>query len=148
MQTILNLKLKTENQSKMEFGAAQMKLNEELDRMEGLKARRLDYLEKGRALQEDGPLDIPEIRFNRDAVSKMDDLIKIQAGVIEKAEKKVEKARIKLTHDMQERKMQESLRDKAFEDFVQEEKDAENKENDQRTSFTYGQRINRSREKG
>ena len=38
--------------------------------------------------------------------------------------------------------MQERLREKAFEEFLEEEKKAEFKEMDQRTSFTYGQRIN------
>lgn len=37
--------------------------------------------------------------------------------------------------------MQETLRERAYQEYLQEEKDAEFKESDQRTSFTYGQRI-------
>ena len=36
--------------------------------------------------------------------------------------------------------MQETLRDRAFSEYLEEQKQEEAKENDQRTSFTYGQR--------
>ena len=36
--------------------------------------------------------------------------------------------------------MQESLRERAFAEFIEEQKQEEAKEDDQRTSFTYGQR--------
>jgi len=36
--------------------------------------------------------------------------------------------------------MQETLRDRAYAEYLEEEKQEEAKENDQRSSFTYGQR--------
>ena len=39
-----------------------------------------------------------------------------------------------------ERKTHETLRDKAFQEFLMEEKKQESKEIDQLTSYTYGQR--------
>ena len=42
--------------------------------------------------------------------------------------------------NVQERKMQETLRDRAFSEYLEEQKQEEAKENDQRTSFTYGQK--------
>lgn len=140
MQSVLNLKIKTENQSKMEFGVAQMHLNEELDKMESLQRRLEDYLFQGEELQK-SILDVNEILFNRNAVENVKAQIEDQKLNIERAEKVVDEARIKLSKDMQERKMQETLRERAYQEYLQEEKDAEFKDSDQRTSFTYGQRI-------
>jgi flagellar FliJ protein len=70
MQSVLNLKIKTENQSKMEFGVAQMHLNEELDKMESLQRRLEDYLFQGEELQK-SILDVNEILFNRNAVENI-----------------------------------------------------------------------------
>ena len=144
MQSILNIKLKTEDQARMEFGAAKHRLDLETDRLEQLIERRRQYLEEGRDLQKDR-LKVHEIIDNRQYVKTMDELIEQQKLNIRKAEKAVEEARIKLTVVMQERKMQEKLREKAFEEFVQEQKEAEARETDQRSSFTYGQRIQNNR---
>ena len=140
MQSILNIKLKTEDQARMEFGAAKHRLDLETDRLEQLMERRRQYLEEGRDLQKDR-LKVHEIIDNRQYVKTMDELIEQQKLNIRKAEKAVEEARIKLTVVMQERK----LREKAFEEFVQEQKEAEARETDQRSSFTYGQRIQNNR---
>ncbi len=140
MQSILNIKLKTEDQAKMEFGAARHKLDLENDRLGILQGRRQQYLEEGRDLQKDR-LSVREIIDNREYVKRMDEQIQQQKQNIELAEKALEQARIKLRAVMQERKMHEKLREKAFEEFVMEEKEAESKETDQRTSYTYGQKI-------
>ena len=67
-------------------------------------------------------------------------MIKNQAMVVKKCESDLEKVRVRLTKAIQERKMQETLRDRAYAEYLEEEKQEEAKENDQRTSFTYGQR--------
>lgn len=144
MQSVLNLKIKTENQSKMEFGVAQMRLNEELDKLDSLEKRLEDYMLEGEELQK-SVLNVQEILFNRNAVENVKAQIEDQKLNVEQAEKIVDEARLKLAKDMQERKMQETLRERAYQEYLQEEKDAEFKESDQRTSFTYGQRINKSR---
>jgi flagellar FliJ protein len=144
MQSILNIKLKTEDQARMEFGAAKHRLDLENDRLEQMMEKRLGYLEEGRDLQKDR-LKVHEIIDNRQYMKTMDDLIEQQKQTIRKAEKAVDVARIRLTTVMQERKMQEKLREKAFETFVQDEKEAEARETDQRSSFTYGQRIQNNR---
>ena len=56
------------------------------------------------------------------------------------AEKKLNVAREHLTDVMKERKTHEALRDKAFEEFMQEENKAEGKAVDELTSYTYGQK--------
>ncbi|WP_026508768.1 flagellar export protein FliJ [Butyrivibrio sp. MC2013] len=149
MQSILDLKLKTESQAKAEFGAAQAQLNEEMARLEELQNRREFYMSEIVRLQT-GRLDVMEIRFNQNAVNNMDALIEAQKTVIVRAENAVDKARAKLTAEMQERKMQETLKERAFNEYLAEEKDAEYKESDQRTSFTYGRKTveNRRRTNG
>ena len=60
---------------------------------------------------------------------------------VEEAKQLLETAREKLAEVMQERKVQENLKEKAFEEFLLEEKRQESKEIDQLTSYTYGQKI-------
>ena len=74
MQSILNIKLKTEDQARMEFGAAKHRLDLETDRLEQLMERRRQYLEEGRDLQKDR-LKVHEIIDNRQYVKTMDELI-------------------------------------------------------------------------
>ncbi len=137
MQSILDLKLKTETQARNEYGIAQHALNVEQDRLEQLRAQKAGYEEEGRRLRE-GTLVLLDIQANSNSILAMDDRIARQMQVIAKAEEAVEAARMKLMVNIQERKMQESLREKAFEEFLVEEKAAEAKENDERTSYTYG----------
>ena len=141
MQTVLNVKQKTEDQVKMEFAAAQMKLNEEVDKLNELRGRKAAYIEYGVELRKK-TLDVQEIADTNYAVAQMDVLIKNQEKVVQFYRMEFEKVRARLRIAVQERKMQEKLRERAFEQFMEDEKKAEFKEMDQRTSFTYGQRIN------
>ena len=70
----------------------------------------------------------------------MEDYIERQQMNVDTAERKLEEARERLTEVRMERKTHETLRDKAFEAFLMEEKKQESKEIDQLTSYTYGQR--------
>ena len=70
----------------------------------------------------------------------MDEMIEAQRGQVALAQKTVEAARLKLQEVMQERKMHEKLKEKAFEQFMSEENAAEGKAVDELTSYTYGQR--------
>ena len=49
--------------------------------------------------------------------------------------------RERLKNVMQERKVHETLKDKAFEEFLMEEKQQEGKEIDELTSYVYGQKL-------
>ena len=71
----------------------------------------------------------------------MEDFIVSQKMRVEMAERKLEEARERLTEVMMERKTHETLKEKAFQIFLMEEKRQESKEIDQLTSYTYGQRI-------
>ena len=140
MQSILDIKLKMETQAKQEFAQAKLALDKEEETMERLKARKREYEEEARALL-NGKLDVLEIAANKEAIIRMEEYIADQYLRVEKAKQLLEAARIRLTELMQERKVHETLKEKAFEEFLMEEKQAESKEIDQLTSYTYGQKI-------
>ena len=120
MQSILDIKYQFETQAKMEVGKAQLKLNEETEKLQHLIDRKEVYLEEGRRLREE-TISVNDLRDNRNAVLVMDDLIVHQKFEVAKAEVALEKARAKLTEIMQERKMHEKLKEKALAEFLEEE---------------------------
>ncbi len=140
MQSVLNIKQQTENQTKMEFALAQNELNEQLDILDEYVKRKERYLQEAEELRNEDSLKLQDILDNQYATAQMDVMIKQQSMVVKQYEERVEKVRVKLTRNVQERKMQESLRERAFAEFLEEQKQEEAKENDQRSSFTYAQR--------
>lgn len=139
MQSILNLKYKMEEQAKMEFAAARMRLDEEEEKLSSLFGRKASYEEEGRRLREHN-LNVQDIMDNKNAILQMNDYIENQKIEVHRAEDELERKRRKLQEVIQERKVQEKLREKAFEEFIKEENSAESKEVDELTSYTYGQR--------
>jgi flagellar FliJ protein len=144
MQSVLNIKLQTENQTRMEFAVAQADYNKQLDILDEYVARKERYLQEAEELRNAPSLKLQDILDNQYATAQMDVMIRQQSKVLEQYEARLEKVRVKLTRNIQERKMQEILRDRAFAEFLEEQKQEEYKENDQRTSFTYGQKQKES----
>lgn len=140
MQSILDIKLKMETQAKQEFAQAKLILDREEEKLEALYARKREYEERAKGLL-NGKLDLQEISDNNVAILRTDEFITEQKKRVSKAEQLLEKARVKLQEVMQERKVQETLKEKAFEAFLQEEKQQESKEIDQLTSYKYGQKL-------
>lgn len=139
MQSILNIKNQMETQAKMELGQAQRRLMEEEERLGELYDRKRGYLEEGRKLRKEA-LKVQSLRDNEYALARMEEFIEDQKLNVRKAEEKVEEARAKLEEIMKERKAQEKLRERAFEQFVHELNAQESKEVDELTSYTYGQK--------
>ena len=140
MQSVLNIKQQTENQTKMEFAVAQNELNQQLDILDEYVSRKARYIEEAEELRNEASLKLQDILDNQYATAQMDAMIKQQSLIVKQYEDRVEKIRVKLTQNVQERKMQETLREKAFAEFLEEQKQEEAKENDQRSSFTYAQK--------
>ena len=140
MQSILDIKTKMEEQAKMEFAAARMRLDEEEEKQRVLEERKNAYEEKGRALLRDS-LKVLEIMENQDAMARMDEFIALQQKNVEKAQQQLEEARVSLQMAMQESKTQEKLKEKAFEEFIHEENVREAKEVDELTSYTHGRKA-------
>ena len=140
MQNILDIKLKMETQAKQEFAQAKLELDREEEKMAGLLVRKRAYEEEAVELLK-GRLNVLDIAANKEAILRMEEYIADQFLRVEKAKKQLEAVRERLTEVMQERKVHESLKEKAFQQFLMEEKQQESKEIDQLTSYTYGQRI-------
>lgn len=136
MQNILDIKLKLEAQEKTAFAVAVQKLRDEEVKLKELQDKRQDY-EKSIKEKSLGNISVMELKRLNEGVSYIKEQEKKQSGRIRLAERDVELARAKLNKVMIERKTQETLREKAFDQFVHEINEDEKKEIDQLTSFSY-----------
>lgn len=136
MQNILNIKNQLEEQAKIEFAIANRSLMEEEEKLAQLRNRKAAYEAEIKRLLDD-KLQLRKIRENEAAVEVMKELIAAQILQVRAAERKVEVARAKLQNAMQERKMHDRLKEKQFDEFVQEENAKESKEIDELTSYRY-----------
>ncbi|MGL5259257.1 MAG: flagellar export protein FliJ [Lachnospiraceae bacterium] len=139
LQNILNIKYKLEEQAKFEFSLANQKLKEEEVKLEHLVNRKIGYEEQAKEILVN-TLNIREIDENKSAILKMEECCRIQIVAIETAKKEVEQKRRQLQELMIERKAQEKLKEKAFEEFMQDEMMIQNKEIDELVSYTHGKR--------
>lgn len=139
LQSILDIKLKMETQAKQEFSAAKNALDEEEEKLEALRSRKSDYEDEARRLLT-GTLNVREIEANKEAILRMEEYIAGQIQAVRQAAARLEDARVKLTEVMKERKTHETLREKAFAEFLQEENKQESKAVDELTSYTYGRK--------
>lgn len=147
MQGILNIKEKLETRAKQDFAEANNRLAEEKEKLAELQRRKAAYMEEGVALRLEH-IDVRKIRENKMAVMKMDEYIARQIVQINQAVKAVERARIALQELVQERKTHEKLKENAFAEYVREELYQENKEIDQLTTYTHGQKLMGENEHG
>lgn len=140
MQNILNIKLKMETQARQEFASAKLALDEEEQKLAALYQRKQGYEGEAERLLKGG-LHVREIMDNKEAILRMDEYIAEQMLNVQKAQQYLERMREKLQEVIQERKTHETLREKAFEEFMKEENRRESKEIDELTSYTYGQKA-------
>lgn len=140
MQGILDVKEKLENRAKQDFAEANMRLENEKQKLYDLQQKKEFYLEEGVRLRLE-LIDVRKIRENKMAVMKMDEYIRAQNIEVAKANKAVEKARVALQTVMVERKAHEKLKENAFQEFLKEEQANESMEIDQLTTYTHGQKV-------
>ncbi len=138
MQSILNVKTKLEDQAKIAFSQANMKLKKEEAVLQGLIMQRAKY-EKRAVELVNGTISLRDIRENKQSIDVMKSRIRAQMLVVRAAEKKVEAARLKLNEVMIERKTFEKLKEHAFEEFKQEIASEENQAINELVSYTYHQ---------
>lgn len=136
MQNVLNIKQKLETQAKMAYSIANQKYLEEQQRLQEMIVRRVGY-EKALREAVQGKLDIQNVTHARENLNNMKTLVRRQMMEVHKAQKELDAARNALNEVMQERKIHEKLREKAFDEFKQELAVAETKEIDELVSYTY-----------
>ena len=140
LQNILELKMKMETQAKQEFSATAAALAAEEEKLDVLRLKKHNLEQEAEALLY-GELNFRDIDDNQLARMQTDEAIMLQKDAIKRAEDVLEKARIKMAEAMMERKTYDKLRDKAFDEFMAEEKRAESKMVDELTSYTHGRKI-------
>lgn len=140
MQSILDIKEKLEDRAKQEFAAANIRLENEKQKLGELQQKRRYYLEEGVKLRTE-MIDVRKIRENKLAIMQTEEYIRLQMIEVNKAAKEVERARAALQELMQERKAHEKLKENAFQDFVKEELAAESRAIDELTTYTHGQKL-------
>lgn len=136
LQSVLNLKTALENQQKNAFSAAKKRLDDEEEKLGILKQRLYEYEEEGRSLREN-VLQVQDLLDNRVYITRINEYIDEQTLAVKLAENRLEEERVKLVEMMRERKTYERLKEKAFEQYIEEEKHAEAVENDEHNSYVY-----------
>lgn len=137
MQNILDIKIKLESQAKIAYGIANQKYMAEQQKLQEIVLRRNNY-EKAWKECMTGKIDVRQVGHARADVNTMKTLMRRQMMEVHKAELELEDARRALNEVIKERKMHEKLKERAFEQFMQELKAEESKEIDQLVSYTYG----------
>lgn len=136
MQNILNIKIKLESQAKIALGNATAKYNQEQDKLQQIVMRRVRYEKHLKELMQ-GDINVMDIKHAREDVENIKVLVRQQMVEVHKAEMELNEARKALNQVMQERKGQEILREKAFDEFKKEIANSESKEIDELVSYTY-----------
>lgn len=131
---VLNVKEKLEGQAKVSFGVAMAKLNSEIDVKNAMLARQDEY---NRKLTDsiNGALNVLEIAKYRDAIDVLQEQIEAQELVIIRAQRQVELERAKLNTLMTERKTIDKLKEKKFNEYLNEINAEERKEIDELVSY-------------
>lgn len=140
MQNLLNIKEQMENQAKMEYANAQDRLRQREQELQDLEDEKAAIYEKGRQMRLT-TINVLDLKENKASLEHMDEVIARQKRRVETARDDVEDALEQLRLAMQERKTIEILREKAFAQYLEEEKAREGKEVDELVSYTYGLRI-------
>ena len=120
----------------MAYSVANQKYLDEQKVLQQYLIRRVGYEKKLKEAMQ-GNLDLEEVAHARTAVNDMKTIVRRQMMNVHAAEKELEDARAALNEVMQERKVQEKLREKAFDEFKRELAATETKEIDELVSYTY-----------
>lgn len=136
LQNVLEVKLKLEDQQKTAFGLANARVVEEQQKLQELFAREAGYQAQLQKLTQ-GSINIAEIKICKNAISAMKSKIRDQMIELSKAQRALERERAKLNEAMQERKMHENLREKAFQQFLEDEAKEESKITDELVSYRH-----------
>lgn len=136
MQNILDIKLKLEEQEKVNFSVASAAYNAEEEKLRQLMMRQAGYERQLKELSQ-GTLNIRDIKSCKNAITSMKVALRDQMIQVSKAKKNLDIARNRLNKVMSERKMHEKLKEKDFELFKDEINREESKLTDELVSYTH-----------
>lgn len=136
MENLLQIKKKLEEQMKIAYGNARLRLTLEEEKLEQMIQKRVCYEEELRVLRS-GKLDLLNMKQCEQAIDVMKLTIKQQTTTVKNAGQRLEVARIRLNDAMVDRKTQERLKEKAWDEYLLEFDAEERKEVDELNSFHY-----------
>lgn len=125
MMNILNYKEQLEREKKDEFGTISARYNKEsemlndLEREKHLAIQNQDLAKKGN--------DLAEIRAYQRYIKSLSEKIVIQTRLLEKIFEQMEEAKREMLVAMQEKKIMEKLKEKDYENYLNDEKRLEEK---------------------
>lgn len=136
MENLLKIKVKLEEQAKIAYGNARIRLTQEEEKQKLLEIKKETYENELRNLRSDR-LNILKIKQCGEAIEIIKVSIKQQILIVKNAAQKLEVARIRLNDAMVDRKIQDKLKEKALEEYMLEMDAEERKEVDELISFNY-----------
>lgn len=136
MQGILNIKQKLEEQEKINYGIARMRLNEEEDKLNLLVQKKEDLIAHKRDNMS-GIVNPKELNLTENAIHGNDLAIEDQVRAVKRAEKALDLQRVKLENAIKERKTFEKLKENALEEFLFEEEKKEQQEINELVSYRH-----------
>ena len=137
LQGFLNIKEKMEEQKKNEYGKAQKKLEEEKQKKIELELRHQHLLEELRKKMQFSGIRPNELQQYNNYIAYTLEEIELQQQAIEREEIVVNQKREEVIQAMKERKMLETVKEKKYEQYLDEEKKAEQRIVDEIVSFKY-----------
>ena len=136
MQHILDIKYKIESQARSHYSNMQAKVLEEERKLEQMFARKKELEDNYREMAM-GTINVRELADAKNAIEFQRKAIKSQLVEVKVANKNLENARMRLNEVIKDRKTHEKLREKAFDEFLQELSEEEKKEIDELVSYKY-----------
>lgn len=137
MEQILNIKRKLERQEQIKLGEVMRKLSAAMQMLQIIGFKQKDALDKYQKTVMSGQLIHSEVKKLGDSINYYHNAYKSQEELIKDLENEVEEARRKLQEAVKERKTYEILREKAYEAYLEEEKQEEAKIVDEIVSYKY-----------
>ena len=134
LESVLRLREKLEDLKKNEFGAAIRALEKEKAELLRLEQYKADTIESFKCSICEG-IEPDDIHHHNNYLAKLKVLIKQQHIAIKKAEAFVELKRLELVEAMRDRKSLDILKENKFEEYIAEEKQAEQKIIDEVVSY-------------
>ena len=136
MENILQINVKLEDQAKINYSNARYQLTVEEEKLAVINNRKKSYENELRNLRR-SKLNLLKMKECEEAIDVMDYLKKEQITLVKNARNRLEIARIRLTNAVKERKIQEKLKERAWEEYMLEYEAYEQKEIDQINSFKF-----------
>lgn len=136
MQNILNLKYKLEEQQKLNLASVRLRLQEEEESLNRLYQRKEEY-EKALRKASKKLIKVDVLKILNESIMVLDYHIKEQKKEVLRAESIVKLEEDKMVEAMKERKIQEKLRKKSLQRYLEEMRHKENIQVDELVSYQY-----------